>query len=113
MLLLSVTKQAKVRLKRIHNELNNDLLSMNAKLDYLFFVRNFSMAAVVALNGKNEVSDEQFVIGAYQASQVNNAWSNRATYNEILSREATSLRSKELASPPWARKKLFLLATSQ
>jgi len=43
------------------------------------------MTAVDALNGENSVNDEQFIIGAYQASQINGIWSNSATYNELLS----------------------------
>ena len=78
-------KQAQVLLKRIHHDLNNDILSMQAELEYQGAVRNYAMTAVDALNGVNAVSDEQFVIGAYQASQINGVWSNRATYNEMLS----------------------------
>ena len=40
-------------------------------------------------------SDEQFVIGAYQATQMNNAWSNRATYNEMVSTGQINLINDE------------------
>lgn len=82
---LAGEKQAQILLKRIHHDLNNDILSINAELDYQAAVRNYAMTAIDALNGDPSVSDEQFVIGAYQASQINTAWSNRATYNEMLS----------------------------
>lgn len=78
-------KQAQVLLKRVHHDLTNDTLSITAELDYQSVVRNYAMTAIDAINGVNSVSDEQFVIGAYQATQMNNAWSNRATYNEMLS----------------------------
>ena len=92
-------EQAKVLLKRLHNDLSNDLKAINAELDYLSVVRNYAMTAVDALNGENEVSDEQFVIGAYQASQVNGAFSNRATYNEMLSTGQINLiRNEKLKS---------------
>ena len=54
-------KQAQVLLKRIHHDLNNDILSMQAELEYQGAVRNYAMTAVDALNGVNAVSDEQFV----------------------------------------------------
>ncbi len=78
-------KQAQVLLKRVHHDLNNDIFSINAELDYQSAVMNYAMTAIDAINVINSVSDEQFVIGAYQATQMNNAYSNRATYNEILS----------------------------
>ena len=88
-------EQAKILLKRVHHDLNNDSQTMQAELDYLSVVRNYAMTAVDALNGENEISDEQFVIGAYQASQVNNAWSSRATYNEMLSTGQINLIKNE------------------
>jgi hypothetical protein len=54
-------------------------------LNWQEIVRNYAMTAVDALNGENSVNDEQFIIGAYQASQINGIWSNSATYNELLS----------------------------
>lgn len=82
---LAGERQAKVLLNRIHHDLKNDILSISAELNYQSVVRTYAETAVDALNGINDVSDEQFVIGAYQATQVNSAWSNRATYNEMVS----------------------------
>ncbi|MDJ1139673.1 DUF6090 family protein [Marinicella sp. X102] len=82
---LAGERQAKILLKRIHHDLTNDILSIQAELQYQAVVRNYALTAVDALNQVGDVSDEQFVIGAYQATQVNSAWSNRATYNEMLS----------------------------
>jgi len=82
---LAGEKQAQVLIKRVYEDLNNDILSMKAELEYQQVVRNYAMTAVDALDGVDTVNDEQFVIGAYQASQVNGVWSNRATYNEMLS----------------------------
>lgn len=78
-------KQAKILLQRLYSDINSDLESITVELDYQAAVRNYSMTAVDALNNINSVSDEQFVIGAYQASQINSVWSSRATYNEMLS----------------------------
>lgn len=82
---LAGEKQADILMDRIVADVENDILSINAELNYLAVVRNYAMTAVAALNDENTVSDEQFVIGAYQATQMNNAWSNRATYNEMVS----------------------------
>ena len=87
--------QAKVLLNRIYNDLNNDILSIETELKYQAVVRNYSMTAIDALNNENSVSDEQFVIGAYQASQINTVWSNRATYNEMLSTGQINLITNE------------------
>ncbi len=88
-------KQAEVLLHRIYADVNSDILSVNAELEYQAAVRNYAMTAVDALNGVNDVSDEQFVIGAYQATQINNAWSNRATYNEMVSTGQINLIKNE------------------
>jgi hypothetical protein len=66
-------------------DLKNDHDAMMSVVSYHAIVRQYAMSAVDALNGANSVNDEQFVISAYQASQINPPWSNRATYNEMLS----------------------------
>ena len=88
-------KQATILLNRIYNDLQNDILSINAELEYQAVVRNYAVTAVKALNNKDAVSFEQFVIGAYQASQINPAWSYRATYNEMLSTGQINLIENE------------------
>jgi len=100
---LAGEKQATVLLKRLQADLKNDQEALNAELAYQAVVRKYAMRAVDALNDKNAVSDEQFVIGAYQASQIHGAWSNRATYNEMQSTgqvnliKSDSLKSKIFA----------------
>lgn len=78
-------RQAKVLLSRLHKDISNDITLLDTEIAYQKVVRLYAMTAVDALNGVNNVSDEQFVIGAYQASQVNGIWGNRATYDEMLS----------------------------
>jgi len=78
-------RQAEVLLSRLYNDLQNDLNSLNAELAYLASVRKHAMIVLDALNGKKLISDNQFIISAYQASQLAGAWSTRTTYNEILS----------------------------
>lgn len=88
-------KQAIVLLERVKKDVENDMLSIKAEIDYQAVVRNYSMTAVNALNGYPDVNNEQFVIGAYQATQINTAWSNRATYNEMVSTGQINLIKNE------------------
>jgi hypothetical protein len=78
-------KKAQVLIKRLYGDLNNDNEVINSLLNYHAVVRNYAITAIDGFNGKKTVSDEQFVIGAYQASQINEPWSYRSTYNELLS----------------------------
>jgi hypothetical protein len=88
-------KQASVLLNRLQADLKNDQQSLTAELNYQAVVRKYAMRAVDAVNDENTVSDEQFVIGAYQASQIHGTWSNRATYNEMLSTGDVNLIKSE------------------
>ena len=88
-------KQAQVLLSRLSVDLKNDQESLNSELNYQAVVRKYAIRAVDALNDENAVSDEQFVIGAYQASQINSPWSNRATFNEMQSTGQVNLIKSE------------------
>lgn len=78
-------KQADNLIKRLQVDIKNDQEVMASTIAYQEVVRNYSIQAINALNGDESVSDEQFVIAAYQASQINPPWSNRSTFSEILS----------------------------
>jgi len=78
-------KQAKNLIQRLQLDIQNDLEVIASTIAYQDVVRNYSIQAIDALNGDESVSDEQFVIAAYQASQINPPWSNRSTFNEIFS----------------------------
>ena len=88
-------QQAQVLLQRLSEDLKNDHDAMISVVNYLTVVRQYAMRALDALNGENDVNDEDFVIGAYQASQINPLWSNRATYNEMLSTGQINLIKNE------------------
>lgn len=88
-------EQAQVLLKRLSEDLKNDHDAMISVVNYLTTVRQYAMRAVDALNGENNVNDEDFVIGAYQASQINQPWSHRATYQEMLSTGQINLIKNE------------------
>jgi hypothetical protein len=78
-------KKAQVLIKRLYGDLSNDFEVVTSSLDYHAVVRNYAITAIDGFNGKTTVNDEQFVISAYQASQISEAWNYRSTYNELLS----------------------------
>ncbi len=78
-------KKAQVLIKRLYGDLINDSDVMNILLNYHAVVRNYAITAIDGFNGKKTVNDEQFVIAAYQASQIAGPWGYRSTYNELLS----------------------------
>jgi hypothetical protein len=88
-------KQAGVLLNRLYEDLNNEQKAFNSSLKYRAIVRNYAMTAIDALNGEKTVSDEAFVIGAYQASQIGRINSYRATYSEMLSTGQINLIKNE------------------
>ena len=92
-------KKAQVLINRLHSDLNNDQDVLASLLKYQTVVRKYAVTAVDGFNGKKTVSDEQFVIAAYQTSQISGPWSYRSTYNELLSTGHFDLiRSEELKS---------------
>jgi hypothetical protein len=60
-----------ILLKRLSDDLKYDHDAMMSVVSYQAIVRQYAMSAVDALKGANSVNDEQFVISAYQASQIN------------------------------------------
>lgn len=96
-------KQAQVLIERLYEDLQNDLDVLVSSLDYQAIVRTYAVRAVDGFNGDPTVNDEQFVIAAYQTSQISTPWSYRSTYNEVLSTgqinliKSNALKSKILA----------------
>ncbi len=78
-------KKAQVLINRLYGDVSNDNDVIAAILDYHAIVRNYAVTAIDGFNGKKTVNDEQFVIAAYQASQISPPWAYRSTYNELLS----------------------------
>ena len=108
-------KQALVLVERLYADLENDRAVLAIILEYQAVVKTYAVRAVSALNGDPSISDEQFVIAAYQASQISTLWSYRSTYNEVLSTgqinliKSTALKSKVLGyySDDWAKQPLM------
>lgn len=108
-------KQALVLIERLYADLENDQAVLANILAYQAVVKTYAVRAVNGLNNDSAVNDEQFVIAAYQASQINLPWSYQSTYNELISTgqinliKSTALKSKILGyySDDWAKQSLI------
>jgi len=70
-----------------------------SQLAYQAVVKTYAVTAIDGFNGKEGISDEQFVIATYQASQISDPWSYRAAYEELLNGGKFDLiKSDELKS---------------
>jgi hypothetical protein len=73
-------KKAKLLLQRLVLDLKFEDEALSNLLDYQTIVKNYAITAIDGFNGVESVNDEQFVISAYQASQVNLPNSYGGTY---------------------------------
>lgn len=70
---------------RLIEDLRTNADSFQARQNYYRKVQAFGQSALVTLQGSHAVSAEQFLIDAYQASQIWQVFINRAAFDEILS----------------------------
>lgn len=92
-------EKAQVLVDRLYDDLSNDNEVSNALRNYQIVVKNYAITAIDGFNQDKSVSDEQFVIAAYQASQISAPWSYRSAYNELLNTGRFDLiKSQELKS---------------
>lgn len=70
---------------RIVRDLANNEADMQNRAAYFRQVRTFGLQVLDSLDGRARPSDEQFLIAAYQASQIYPRPMTRASYDEILS----------------------------
>ncbi|GJM09817.1 MAG: hypothetical protein DHS20C11_20930 [Lysobacteraceae bacterium] len=78
-------QKAKSLVQRMTIDLENDQQVMQSLIDYKAVVRNYGKTAIAGFAADNDaVSDEQFVISAYQASQVVLPWSYSSAYSELI-----------------------------
>jgi hypothetical protein len=77
-------KKVEVLLDRLHGDLNYDTEVLMSLRDYHAVVKNYAVTAVDGINQMKSVNDEQFVIAAYQASQISGPWNYRSAYNELI-----------------------------
>ena len=92
-------EKAEILVDRIYEDLGYDNEVIAALIAYQAVVKTYAVTAIDGFNGKEGVSDEQFVIAAYQASQISAPWSYRAAYNELLNGGKFDLiKSDELKS---------------
>ncbi len=70
---------------RLIDDLESERLALLARLDYLGTVERYGRSALSALDSPAEAQTTEFLIAAYQASQIWTYSVQRATYDEILS----------------------------
>ena len=71
--------------ERLIEDLRTNADSFQARQDYYRKVQAHGQSALDTLQGSQTTSAEQFLIDAYQASQIWQVFINRAAYDEILS----------------------------
>ena len=81
---------ARTYIERIREDLSANLFDLGERLAYFRQVRANALAALSALDGPGDALGEQFLIDAYQASQMLPRRFGRDTYDEILSVGANS-----------------------
>lgn len=70
---------------RLIEDLRTNAESFQARQDYYWKVQNHGQSVLDTLRGSQTASAEQFLIDAYQASQIWQVFINRAAFDEILS----------------------------
>ncbi len=73
---------------RIVRDLENNQADLASRVTYYTQVKEFALIVLNDLNGTARVSDEQFLIAAYQATQIYPRPMNRASYDEVVSNGA-------------------------
>jgi hypothetical protein len=70
---------------RIARDVHNNQADMEARSGYFSQVRAFGLQVLDDLDGRTRLPDAQFLIAAYQATQIYPRPMNRAAYDEVLS----------------------------
>ena len=77
-------QQTQTMLTRLKPELHNILTIYSAARDYYALTRRYATTAFAGWEGDPKVSDEDFVIAAYQASQIYATATNNSTWATIF-----------------------------
>jgi hypothetical protein len=77
-------RQTQIMLMRLKPELHNILAIYAAARDYYGLTRRYAATAFAGWNGDPKVSDADFVIAAYQASQIYATATNNSTWATIF-----------------------------
>ena len=77
-------RQTQIMLMRLKPELHNILAIYAAARDYYALTRRYATTAFAGWQGDRNVSDENFVIAAYQASQIYATATNNSTWATIF-----------------------------
>lgn len=86
-------RQTQIMLTRLKPELHNILTIYSAARDYYALTRRYATTAFAGWEGDPRVSDQDFVIAAYQASQIYATATNNSTWATIFG--ADRLRTVE------------------
>lgn len=73
---------------RIVRDLENNQTDLESRAGYYGQVKAFALIVLNDLNGSARVPDEQFLIAAYQATQIYPRPMNRASYDEVVANGA-------------------------
>jgi hypothetical protein len=76
---------ARTYIERIREDLRENQRDLERRNAYYAQVKSHALAALAAFDKPSETLGEQFLIDAYQASQIISRVVDRSTYNEILS----------------------------
>jgi hypothetical protein len=78
-------QQGETYRSRIIGDLKNNVADLQGRTDYFGQVKTFALRALNDLNGSAHISDEAFLIAAYQATQIYTRPLSRSAYDEVLS----------------------------
>ena len=77
-------EETSVLIQRLYKDLANEREVIAGRMDYVSIAIKLGITAVQGFNNPDSVNDEQFVIAAYQASQIDGVWSYRSAYTELI-----------------------------
>ncbi len=90
-----ISRKAAIFTERLKTDLRYELWSEKMLIEYYKDVQDNAALALGELTGEKPMSDEQFLISAYRASQYRWNVQQRATYDELVSTGSISLIADE------------------
>ena len=104
-------EETRVLIQRLYEDLGRERKVLANELGYSAIVKRYAITALQGFNDSDSVSDEQFVIAAYQASQISGAWSYRSAVTQLVSTGNINLikdKGIEIPTIPKDKKGLFI-----
>lgn len=81
---LARKEETTVLINRLLEDLAREQEVIAINMDYISIVKKYGITTLRGFNNADLVNDEQFVIAAYQASQISGLWSFRSAYAELI-----------------------------